>query len=640
MEHIIYNIDSNKPLMFGRQYDHRVKKVTFEGYERRNPDSVIFFVMHNVGLYPLADMTMEVIQKFTMNHGRMTGQLVEYFGNVQAVIDAVTAEELENAMHNVEMIGHSNPFDVRVEWSSDTEQVITDETPETSIWLAEFKTLYEAIKIQLEEHAFDGVGIERIELKAVDDKVKTYEIIFTNGNTFDFNIKDGDDGNSVTIVSIEEGPEVNTITFSDGHVMHINNGKGMSDADKAEIVATTKQKVLAETYDRNTIDQKIADATPADYDQVKADVQNIKGVIPEQATEENQLADKEFVNSSVANNTAYFVGVFNSVAELEAYAGPLTNNDYAFVVAKDEDGNTLYKRYKYNSSTKAWMFEFDLNNSSFTAAQWAAIQSGITESLVTKLDGIEEGAQKNLPPYNDEPIKEEISQIKEGLSARIEKPTDAPIVGKVLKVKSVNEDGTFVCEWAETGGGNVDDVRFNGNSIVDDNKIAQIEGTEANLIDLDIEKPFRHIKTIEITDSAKDYVGTDTDKDGNPFNASEFDLRVYMPPSEGEYFCVTLNSTGSSLNHSNNIVKISNTNFKTGVYTRINIKKMKHWCAETRLCFAVANYDTMCNTQGHIYESPRGASIVRRDEWDTVSAIAFCSSKPLPVGTVIEIYAR
>ena len=43
----------------------------------------------------------------------------------------------------------------------------------------------------------------------------------------------------------------------------------------------------------------------------------------------------------------------------------------------------------------------------------------------------------------------------------------APKPGKILKIKSVNEDGTFTCEWADDGGSNLD-VRINGESIVQD----------------------------------------------------------------------------------------------------------------------------------------------------------------------------
>lgn len=115
----------------------------------------------------------------------------------------------------------------------------------------------------------------------------------------------------------------------------------------------------------------------------------ITSLIPEQATPENKLADKNFVNSSVATNTANYISdngePFQSVADLEAYAGPLTNNDYAFVVGTDSAGNTTYTRYKYNATTQTWAEEYVLNNSSFTAEQWAAISSGITALLVQKL---------------------------------------------------------------------------------------------------------------------------------------------------------------------------------------------------------------------------------------------------------------
>lgn len=103
-------------------------------------------------------------------------------------------------------------------------------------------------------------------------------------------------------------------------------------------------------------------------------------------TSENPVQNKaiyNFVNSSVSTNTANFIGTFNSVADLEAYSGTVTNNDYAFVVGTDTAGNTVYNRYKYNGS--AWVFEYALNNSSFTAAQWATIQSGLTSSDKTQI---------------------------------------------------------------------------------------------------------------------------------------------------------------------------------------------------------------------------------------------------------------
>lgn len=120
---------------------------------------------------------------------------------------------------------------------------------------------------------------------------------------------------------------------------------------------------------------------------VQADISDIEALIPAQASTSNKLADKNFVNSSISTNTANFVGTFNSVAELEAYSGTVTNNDYAFVIGTDSAGNTTYNRYKYNGNTQQWIYEYTLNNSSFTAAQWAAIQSGITAAKVSTYDG-------------------------------------------------------------------------------------------------------------------------------------------------------------------------------------------------------------------------------------------------------------
>ena len=158
-------------------------------------------------------------------------------------------------------------------------------------------------------------------------------------------------------------------------------------------------------------------------------------------TSENAVQNKAiyyFVNSSVATNTAYFVGTYKTLADLEAVVDP-SNNDYGFVIVVESailttsepadwstnwtdyytmSGNTYvpvggstaptwqantyyqadgvrYDRYKYNSETDTWSFEYSLNNSSFTANEWATIQSGLTASdkttinnTATKVQGI------------------------------------------------------------------------------------------------------------------------------------------------------------------------------------------------------------------------------------------------------------
>lgn len=124
-------------------------------------------------------------------------------------------------------------------------------------------------------------------------------------------------------------------------------------------------------------------------------VDAILALIPSAATALNKLADKAYVDSSIATAAATFRGTSPeglTQAQFLAWANALEhdNNDTVFWKTTDTAGNTLYKKYKYNGSE--WKFEYDLNNSSFTAAQWAAINSGITAAtLGTISDRANEG---------------------------------------------------------------------------------------------------------------------------------------------------------------------------------------------------------------------------------------------------------
>lgn len=171
----------------------------------------------------------------------------------------------------------------------------------------------------------------------------------------------------------------------------LGNVDNTADLDKP--ISTAMQTALNGKQANLTqvqLDAVNSGATSAKIAAIAQNTQAIGGInekIPNQASAENQLADKNFVNSSIATNTANFIGTFNSVAELEAYSGSVTNNDYAFVIDIDSDGNTVYNRYKYTTTTNpaSWQFEYALNNSSFTAAQWEAINSGITATLAAQI---------------------------------------------------------------------------------------------------------------------------------------------------------------------------------------------------------------------------------------------------------------
>ena len=86
-------------------------------------------------------------------------------------------------------------------------------------------------------------------------------------------------------------------------------------------------------------------------------------------------ATKEYVSSQVQEYAGTFRGTYNTLADLEATTGN-HHNDYAWVQVTDSDGDNDYDRYKYNGS--AWVFEYRLNNTHFSAAELASIQSGMT----------------------------------------------------------------------------------------------------------------------------------------------------------------------------------------------------------------------------------------------------------------------
>lgn len=174
--------------------------------------------------------------------------------------------------------------------------------------------------------------------------------------------------------------------------------------------ATLQSNIEAEATLRQTADNAEIVARQQAVTALQNLIDVIEGKIPSQATSTNQLADKSFVNSSIGTNTAHYISddgePFTSLEDLEAYTGTVTNNDYAFVTGADEVGNMYFDRYKATvvGTSVSWAKEYRLNNSSFTAVQWAAIQSGITSGLVALINTAIQGVQvadTDLTPDSD-----------------------------------------------------------------------------------------------------------------------------------------------------------------------------------------------------------------------------------------------
>lgn len=201
---------------------------------------------------------------------------------------------------------------------------------------------------------------------------------------------------SITEQTSQEDSGINTITitYKDGTTKQftIRNGSKGSDGLTTSITMNGVRKTqIGGNIDLGTIITTLAGYRPSSEqddidDALDERLNDIEEVLPNEASSSNKLADKDFVNSSIATETAHYISnqgePFTRAVDLPTSG--VTNNDYAFVTGTDSEGNTYYDRYKASVSgaSVTWAKEFRLNNSSFTAVQWSAINSGITALLV------------------------------------------------------------------------------------------------------------------------------------------------------------------------------------------------------------------------------------------------------------------
>lgn len=143
--------------------------------------------------------------------------------------------------------------------------------------------------------------------------------------------------------------------------------------------------------------------SPTAHQDIRDDIDDINDLIPSQASVSNQLADKNFVNSSVQTATANFRGNWNDWADVPTvatdypvdYAGNKTPTVNDYLVVQDASDYTLETlegtwRFKYTGTwdvdgKAGWHPEYQVNETPLTAAQLAALNSGITAGLVANI---------------------------------------------------------------------------------------------------------------------------------------------------------------------------------------------------------------------------------------------------------------
>lgn len=186
-----------------------------------------------------------------------------------------------------------------------------------------------------------------------------------------------------------------------------------------------------------------------DLSTITGNISTINGKIPSQASSSNQLADKDFVNSSIASGTATFRGTFNALelnlpgatttaekqAIIDDWSGSddtaaqtlvaglipgvipagttLTNSDYVFIAVDQtptgDAGEDWFWRFKYvkpSTAAGTWAYEYTLNNSSFTDVQWKTINSLVTNTTANPNDPTE-------TPYRGVDVKDILEHIED-----------------------------------------------------------------------------------------------------------------------------------------------------------------------------------------------------------------------------------
>lgn len=204
-----------------------------------------------------------------------------------------------------------------------------------------------------------------------------------------------------TIAQRDENGNINVSSPINGS--NATNKKYVDDRDAELSLAIEEEESRAEAAEsllQDAIEQETLRATTKETE-LSEDIESIKEKIPEQASADNPLADKNFVNSSIeqsaANRVTYDAdgSPFPTRASLLAattfyYAGAAytpNEHDYALVTADEGAPNPFTNgQTRFEWSGGSWVYAYGINDRPFTAAERAALESGITQEKVQEID--------------------------------------------------------------------------------------------------------------------------------------------------------------------------------------------------------------------------------------------------------------
>lgn len=226
-----------------------------------------------------------------------------------------------------------------------------------------------------------------------------------SGNALDLvggtNVTLTENNGAVTISATDT--TYSSLTASQGgtDVSLVTTGEKYTWNSKQDALSQTQLSAVNSGIDSTKVGQIATNTTNIGTN--TGDIATINGKIPNEASSNNQLADKSFVNSTIQTATANFRGnwatwsavptVASDYPEDYAQSKTPTVNDYLVVQdASGYTGQTLTGtwRFKYSgvwatNGKNGWLPEYQVNETPLTSAQLNALNSGITSSLVTQI---------------------------------------------------------------------------------------------------------------------------------------------------------------------------------------------------------------------------------------------------------------
>lgn len=209
--------------------------------------------------------------------------------------------------------------------------------------------------------------------------------------------------NNATITIQKNSTTVQSFTLNQSNDETINIIVPTQASDVGALPASTTINDLTTTSQQNALNSGITSALVSQIGTNQTNINTINGKIPTAATSSNQLADKQYVDNAIQTNSAHFRGNWATWSAVPTNAAEYpedddgnktpTTNDYMVVQdASGYTGETLEGAWQFTytgvwatNGKSGWLPRFQINENPLTPAQQAALDSGITISLVGQI---------------------------------------------------------------------------------------------------------------------------------------------------------------------------------------------------------------------------------------------------------------